>query len=209
VPIKSRKDLAFFSILEMQAKAAHQAATTFHELVQDFDHIDDHAKKVDVIEHEADQLTHLLANKMDATFITPLDKEDLRDLSQALDDITDCIEAAAARAQLYKLKAPREDLEPLVGLLVKACKATWDAVGDLKNGFRRSDGLRQTLISIHLIENESDRAFRKGLADLFEDEDASPLMVIKWKEIYDRIEASVDKCEDVAKILGSVIIKYA
>jgi uncharacterized protein Yka (UPF0111/DUF47 family) len=207
--MKSKKDLAFFSILEMQAKAAHDAATTFYDLVTDFEHISEHTKKVDVIEHEADQLTHLLINKMDATFITPLDKEDLRDLSQALDDITDCIEAAAARAELYRLTAPRADLEPLVGLLVKAAEATWEAVSALKNGFRNSDSLRQTLIHIHLIENESDRAFRQALADLFHEPDPDTLMVIKWKEIYDRIEASVDKCEDVAKILGSVIIKYA
>jgi uncharacterized protein len=207
--MKTKKDVAFFSILEMQAKAAYDAAGVFHDLVTDFEQIGVHTKKVDVIEHEADQLTHLLVNKMDATFITPLDKEDLRDLSQALDDITDCIEAAAARAELYRLTEPREDLEPLVRLLVRAAEATWEAVSGLKNGFQKSDALRQTLINIHLIENESDRAFRQALADLFHEPGADTLTVIKWKEIYDRIEASVDKCEDVAKILGSVIIKYA
>jgi hypothetical protein len=207
--MKSRRDLAFFSILEMQAKYAFDAATVFHDLVTDFDHISDHTKKVDVIEHEADQLTHQLGNKMDASFITPLDKEDLRDLSQALDDITDCIEAAAARAELYRLSVPREDLEPLVGLLVASAKSTWDAVLELKNGFGNSEKLRQTLIHIHLLENQSDRAFRRALAGLFDEPGVDPLMVIKWKEIYDRIEASVDKCEDVAKILGSVITKYA
>lgn len=178
-------------------------------MVDDFESMDEHVKKIDAIEHEADQMTHSLMDMMDSTFITPLDKEDLRDLSHALDDITDCIEAASARAQLYKLKTPREDLKPLAELLVKAAKSTWDAIGELKNGFRNIDSMREILIQIHLTENASDRAFRTALADLFEEPGADPLMVIKWKEIYDRVEVSVDKCEDVAKILGRVLTKYA
>lgn len=178
-------------------------------MVDNFDRIEEYVKEISVIEHEADKMTHSLMNKMDSTFITPLDKEDLRDLSHALDDITDCIEAASARAQLYKLKTPREDLKPLVELLVKAAKATWDAIGELKNGFKNVETMREILIHIHLVENESDRAFRCALANLFEQPDADTLMVIKWKEIYDRVEVSVDKCEDVAKILGRVLTKYA
>lgn len=209
MPIAIHKGQAFFSILETQARAAFDAATCFLEMVDDFENMDEHVKKIDAIEHEADQMTHSLMDMMDSTFITPLDKEDLRDLSHALDDITDCIEAASARAQLYKLKTPREDLKPLVELLVKAAKSTWDAIGELKNGFRNVDSMREILIQIHLTENASDRAFRTALADLFEAPGADPLMVIKWKEIYDRVEVSVDKCEDVAKILGRVLTKYA
>lgn len=104
---------------------------------------------------------------------------------------------------------PRGDLKPLVELLVKAAMFTWDAVGELKNGFKRVDKLRQLLLDIHLTENASDRAFRAALAVLFEEPHAAPLTVIKWKEIYDRVEVSVDKCEEVAKILGRVLTKYA
>jgi len=209
VPISIKKGQAFFSILETQAKAAFDAATQFLEMIDNFERMEEYVQLIDHIEHEADQMTHSLMDMMDSTFITPLDKEDLRDLSHALDDITDCIEAASARAHLYKLKVPREDLRPLVELLVKATKSTWDAVGELKNGFKSVDSMREILIHIHVTENESDRAFRTALADLFEGPAPDPLMVIKWKEIYDRVEVSVDKCEDVAKILGRVLTKYA
>lgn len=209
MPIAFKKGQAFFSILETQAKAAFDAASLFLEMVNNFDHMEEFVKKIDDVEHEADQMTRSLMDMMDSTFITPLDKEDLRDLSHALDDITDCIEAASARAHLYKLRTLREDLRPLAELLVKAAKSTWDAVGELKNGFKSSESMREILIHIHLTENESDRAFRTALADLFEEPNADPLMVIKWKEIYDRVEVSVDKCEDVAKILGRVLTKYA
>jgi predicted phosphate transport protein (TIGR00153 family) len=209
VPIAFKKGQAFFSILETQAKAAFEAASQFLEMVNNFDRMEEYVKKIDDIEHEADQMTRSLMDMMDSTFITPLDKEDLRDLSHALDDITDCIEAASARAHLYKLKTLREDLRPLAELLVNAAKSTWDAVGELKNGFKSADSMREILIHIHVTENESDRAFRAALADLFEEPNADPLMVIKWKEIYDRVEVSVDKCEDVAKVLGRVLTKYA
>ncbi len=209
MPIAFKKGQAFFSILETQAKAAFDAASLFLEMVNNFDRMEEYVQKIDDVEHEADQMTRSLMDMMDSTFITPLDKEDLRDLSHALDDITDCIEAASARAHLYKLRTLREDLRPLAELLVKAAKSTWDAVGELKNGFKSADSMREILIHIHLTENESDRAFRTALADLFEEPNADPLMVIKWKEIYDRVEVSVDKCEDVAKILGRVLTKYA
>src|SRR5438045_8258108 len=90
------------------------------------------------IEHEGDRLTHELQNKVTATFITPIDKEDLRDLSQALDDVIDLIEAAAVRADLYKLSEPRPDLAPLAALLVRATEVTADAVGELQLGFNRA-----------------------------------------------------------------------
>jgi uncharacterized protein Yka (UPF0111/DUF47 family) len=141
--------------------------------------------------------------------MTPLDKEDLRDLSQALDDITDFVEAAAARTQLYRLSNPRPDLEPLAKLLVEAAEVVVTAVKELGNGFNKSTTLKGTLREIHSIENDSDIAFRTALASLFEQPNPDVLMVIKWKEIYDRIETAVDKCEDIAKIIGTIVVKYA
>lgn len=160
------------------------------------------------IEHEGDRLTHELQNKVAITFITPIDKEDLRDLSQALDDVTDLIEAAAARAQLYKLAAPRPDLATLAELLVKATEVTADAVAELQLGFNR-ESIKEKLKEIHTLENASDRAFRTSLGFLFEESGSDALYVIKWKEMYDRIETAVDKCEDIAKIVGTMLVKYS
>ena len=202
------RDLTFYALLEAQAEAAVRAAREFHSLTHDFGHCNEHIVRIEEIEHEADELTHQLANKVDATFVTPLDKEDLRALSSGLDDITDFIEAGTQRLSIYRLTEPRPDLEPLVALLVKITEATQEMVATLRDKPSR-EAMQPLFIRIHEIENESDGRFRKALEDLFNVPNPDPIMVIKWKEIYDRIEIAVDKCEDVANVVESVVVKYA
>jgi predicted phosphate transport protein (TIGR00153 family) len=202
------RDLTFYTLLESQAGKAHQAALVFHSLSKDFSRLQEYVDRIAEIEHEADEVTHQLANKTDATFVTPLDKEDLHALSSGLDDITDFIEAATGRIALYRLAEPRPDLEPLVALLVEITKVTAEAIGQLRHG-RPREAMHGVFVRIHEIENESDDRFRKALADLFNAPNPDVLMVIKWKEIYDRVEIAVDKCEDVANVIESVVVKYA
>ena len=203
-----RKHHIFYDLLEKQANAAVSAAKEFHKLANDFANLVQYAVRIKEIESEADHITHELANKIDATFVTPLDKEDLRALSTELDDVTDYIEACTGRMALYQLAQARPDLEPLVAMLVQITEAMLEAVKALRTMPSR-DKMRDIFIRIHQIENEHDTAFRKALAVLLNVTDADPIKVIKWKEVYDRIEKSVDKCEDVANIIESVIVKYA
>jgi len=207
--LKSRKEGALYDLLERQANVAVRSSEEFLALTRDFSNLSVHTKRLDELEHEGDVATHELQNSIASTFITPLDKEDLRELSSALDDITDLIEAAAARAELYGLKVARPDLEHHAVLLVGLTKLTEDAVKSLKTGFRKSHTLQETLKQIHTVENECDRAFRQALKTLFEEPGIDALTVIKWKELYDRIETASDKCEDVAAIVGTIIVKYA
>ena len=202
------RDMTFYTLLEQQADCAVRAALEFQGLARDFSHLANSAAKVEDIEHEADEVTHRLANKVDSTFVTPLDKEDLHKLSSGLDDITDQIEAAVGRIALYKLPQPRPDLDALLALLVDIAKATANAVAQLRHGRPRQE-LHECFVRIHELENHSDQRFRQALSDLFDMPDPDPLMVIKWKEIYDRIEIAVDKCEDVANVIESVVVKYA
>jgi uncharacterized protein len=202
------KDVSFFEILEQQADAAHKAANVFHALTEDFSRCSEYVKQVEDIEHEADELTHQLANKIDATFVTPLDKEDLRALSSGLDDITDSIEAVVARIGLYRITTPRPDLKPLVGKLVDVTQATREAIGGLRK-MRNRAAMQEAFIKIHKLENESDKLFRSALEELFNAPSPDPLTVMKWKEIYDRVETAVDDCEDVANVIESVVVKYA
>jgi len=203
-----RKNDFFYDLLEKQASSAVKAAKEFHKLANDFANLTKYAIKIKEIESEADHITHELANKIDATFVTPLDKEDLRMLSSELDDVTDYIEACTGRMALYGLTKARPDLEALVTMLVKITEATAEAIGNLRTMPSR-DKMQGIFIRIHQIENDHDAAFRKALADLLNAPDADPIKVIKWKEIYDRIETSVDKCEDVANVIESVVVKYA
>ena len=202
------KKHVFYELLEKQAEMAVRAAKEFQKLTADFANLGKYTGRIKEIESEADHITHELANKIDTTFVTPLDKEDLHALSGELDDVTDCIEACAGRMALYQLTQPRPDLEALVAMLVQVTEATLEAIKSLRDRPSR-EKVQSLFIRIHRIENEHDAAFRKALACLLNDPGADPVNVIKWKEVYDRIEAAVDKCEDVANTMESVVVKYA
>lgn len=202
------KDRVFFDLLNSQADAAIRAACEFHILSKDFTTAREYTDKIKRIESEADDFTHQLANRLDATFITPFDKEDLRALSGALDDVIDTIESAASHVSLYRLTQPRTDLEPLVGRLVEITKVTKTAVEALSDLKQFKDN-RSLFVEVHRLENDNDVCYRQSISDLFNAIEPDALMIMKWKEIYDKIEKAVDKCEDVANIIESVVIKYA
>lgn len=207
--LKQKRDTAIYELLEKQAHVAVRSAEAFCAMTGDFANVSKHAEILDQLEGEGDDLTHELQNRIATVFITPMDKEDLRELSQALDDVTDLIEAAAARAALYSLREARPDLEPNVKLLLQLTQLTESAVKELRNGFTKSETLRRTLTEIHTIENQSDKAFRTALKNLFDEPGIDPLMVMKWKEMFDRIEQASDKCEQIAAIIGTIIDKYS
>ena len=206
--VLNKKKSSFYDLLEAQARTACLCGAALKELVGDMGNADHHAAIIDAIESEGDTLAHQVANKADATFVTPLDKEDLHELSHNLDDITDLIDACAARIALYKLKRMRPDLEPLVQYVVDITAATEDAVKALRDVKKRKNA-QPLLIRIHEIENQADVGFRAALGLLLNTEGADPIEVIKWKEVYDRIERAVDKCESVANLVESVVIKYS
>ncbi|MEP6756029.1 MAG: DUF47 family protein [Chthonomonadales bacterium] len=202
------KDLSFYLLLEQQAQKAVEAAAAFHALSKDFSTLDTAVVHIKQIETAADDLTHQLYNKVDSTFVTPLDKEDLYALSGRLDDITDTIEATAIRISIYRLKECRPDLESMVFKLVATVQATLEAIMCLKDMHNRT-AMHNALVRVHQLENESDESFRAALSELFSPEAPDPIYVMKWKEVYDRVEIAVDKCEDVANIVESVVVKYA
>ena len=202
------QDPVFYDLLEAQAEAAHKTAQAFHTLSQDFGQAEQVAETVKRLESEADNLTHELVNKADAKFITPLDKGDMHGLSQALDNITDTLEAAVARIWLYQIKTLRPDLPALTERLVSITQATREGVNFLRH-MKDHDALSPILIRIHNLENENDQLYRHALGRLLNEPDADPILVIKWKEIYDRIEIVADECEHVADTLESLVVKYA
>jgi predicted phosphate transport protein (TIGR00153 family) len=202
------KDTTFFEILESQADTACRTAQALQTLVKDFSNRAEHARRIDALESEGDTLAHRMANKVDSTFVTPLDKEDLQHFSNKLDDIIDFIDACSARMILYEIREPRPDMEGLVQLLVDTTVATREAVSGLRT-LKARDKIHDNLVRIHELENQGDRAFRSALSSLFNAPDANPIEVLKWKEVYDRIELAIDQCEDVANLVESAVIKYA
>ncbi|MEO7719469.1 MAG: DUF47 family protein [Capsulimonas sp.] len=200
-------DTEFYDLLEKQADLAVQAAKEFGALGGGFTQSAQRAEALKRIEAQADELTHELTLKADDKFITPYDKEDMHSLSTALDDITDLIEAAGARVSIYRLSEPRVDFVAMAQALEATVEATRAGVGGLRH-IRDLKQMRAHLIQIHEHENKNDQAYRKALGDLFNEAGADPLTVIKWKEIYDRIELVADKCESVAVALERIVVKY-
>jgi predicted phosphate transport protein (TIGR00153 family) len=206
--LKVGKDNSFYLLLENQADVAHKSAKAFKQACSDFENIARHTEILAQLELDGDDFTHRLQNQVASSFITPLDKEDLRELSQTLDDITDSIEAIVARVKIYRLSEARKDLLPMGELMVRVTEVVHSAVHELKTGFH-SESLQQKLKQIHQLENESDALYRDALETLFFVNGIAPLEVIKWKEIYDRIEIAMDYCEDIAKIIGTFTAKYS
>ncbi len=191
--LRSQKEETFFELLEKQAAIAVRASETFALMVKDLGNVQDHTKSLMSIEHEGDEVTHRLQTKLSGTFITPIDQEDLSELSHLLDDVTDCIEAVGARMEMYKLRECRNDLVPLAANLLDVTKVTAQVVNELQKQLKKSTTMPQILVKVHSLENESDRLYREALISLF-DEVTDPVAIIKWKEVYDRVEYAIDCC---------------
>lgn len=204
----NKKDDSFYDLLDAQALAAYEAASTFNALAMDFSQLKMYLKRLEDIEHEADKLTHSFVNKVNTQFITPMDKEDMHDLTGRLDDITDMIEKAATRIKVYRLTTPRPELGGLVAMLVGITKETQALVALLRHGFKHGE-LSAVVAGIHAMETRSDKAFQQALTTLFEDESVDARMLIKWKEVYELIEKAINRCEKLAGFIESLTIKYS
>jgi uncharacterized protein len=156
------------------------------------------------LEHEADQVTHEVVNRLDRTFITPLDREDIHQLASDLDDVMDAMDGTARRAQIFRLGASPEGVLRLLDVMKKMMSALSEAVNRLKKG----DDVMRYCIEAKQLEEEGDSIYHESLGQLFEKE-RDAIELIKWKEIYDNLELTLDQAEDVANIVESITIKHA
>jgi predicted phosphate transport protein (TIGR00153 family) len=195
-------------MLESQAQFCNLEAQQFHAMVTDFPRAAEYAQKGRELEHDADALIRKVITRVDATFVTPLDKEDLHVLASRLDDVTDAIESAVSRLVLYHVDEPRSDMAHLTQILVRITEALVTAVSQLEKIHER-DKMQKALENVHHIEEEGDEAFRSALADLFTAPVSEAITVIKWKDIYERTEKAIDRCNTVAITLENIMVKYA
>jgi predicted phosphate transport protein (TIGR00153 family) len=204
------REQVFFDLLEHSAATVHDGATKIAEMFTVFDRLDERAKAIKDVEHEGDRLTHEMIERLNKTFVTPLDREDLHALACRLDDILDHIDTAATRAVLYKLDKTSEDARALAVCIERATSVIKDAIPRLRRLSSRSttEALLKSCIDLHTLENEGDRIEQHALARLFEDK-LEPLEVIKWKDIYTDLEAATDSAEDVANCIESIVLKNA
>ena len=163
-------------------------------------------QKADVIkdiEHICDRLTHDIVVQLNRIFVTPLDREDIHELASSLDDVMDAIDAAAAVIRLYKIQQVRSGARRLVDIV---CDAV-DLIAEGMAALEQREGVLELAARISQLEHEADRVHQDAIAELF-DQERDPIAVIKWKEIYDFLEAAMDRCEDVANVLEGVMVKH-
>jgi len=163
--------------------------------------------KVEVIkeiEHACDRTTRSIIDRLNRTFVTPLDREDIHALAGSLDDVMDAIDAAAAVIRLYKIQRVRNGAKRLVEIVCDAVDGITEALGALE----RRVGVLEIAAKVKQLEHEADRVHQDAIVELF-DQERDPIAVIKWKEIFDFLEAATDRCEDVANLLEGVIVKHA
>jgi len=163
----------------------------------------DKADEIKEVEHKCDFLTHEIIQRLNRTFVTPIDREDIHELARSLDDVMDAIDASAALVRLYRLNRVRFGARELARIISACTREIRRALEALEH----KKGVGTHGVEINRLENEADRAHQQAVSQLF-DEEPNPIMVLKWKETLDFLEDATDRCEDVANVIEGVIVKH-
>ena len=197
------KEDRYFSFFAQMTSYIYDAAGILVEMFEgDERSYQSHAQQIKSIEHACDELTHTVSTTLNKSFITPFDREDIYTLSSSLDDIVDLINDASRAMVDYDVRGSNQHARRFAEVLRSMSVQLHEIVKTLE----RPVGIESRLIEIHRLENEGDDIYHAAIAELFRQE-TDPLTVIKWKEIYEKLEAAVDRCENVANIIESVVIK--
>ena len=196
------RDEGFFVLFESLATRMTRSASLLNALFTEPTRLEQFAGQIKELEHQADETTHEIMKRIDKSFVTPLDREDIHLLANRLDNVVDLIDGTARAAQMFHLKDRREPAKELTQVLVRATEMIDLAVKSLKN----SKEVQRIGREMKLLEQEGDAIFSAAVGALFEGT-PNALDVIKWKELYSNIEHAIDECEDVLNVLESVAIK--
>ncbi|MEA2433989.1 MAG: uncharacterized protein QOG54_1446 [Actinomycetota bacterium] len=198
------QDHTFFDLFEKLALKVKEGADDLLGLLQDYTDLDRKIGKILDIEHQGDELTHEVIRRVNTSFVTPFDREDIHHLVSSLDDVLDHIEAAAEYLQLQKIEQPIPQMISLAETLAEAASKTALAMPHLEN----MKDLEEYWIEINRLENEGDRMYRRTIAELFSG-DYKAMDVLKFKEIIEQIEGGIDRLEDVANAIESIYLKHS
>ncbi|TMB08178.1 MAG: DUF47 domain-containing protein [Deltaproteobacteria bacterium] len=201
------KDTSFFDLFDQLAGKVLDAARALEEMLERWDRLEARVREMKDLEHECDAITHRTFDKLNLTFITPLEREDIHELASRLDDIVDHIDSTASRLVIYGVKKPTDEAKLLAQVLTRTCIEVQKAVAGLRN-LKDPALLSRISVEINRLENESDDILRLALKRLFERQNGDVLEVIKLKEIYEKLESAVDRCEDVANVIQAVVLRH-
>jgi predicted phosphate transport protein (TIGR00153 family) len=196
------RDRHYFDLFEEAAGNVLRAAELLDEMLTTFPDHGETAREILICEQEGDRITHDIIRRLNETFVTPIDREDILALASALDDIVDYTEEVADFLGLYKIEAPMDQSLQLSAVLRDCCRQLVEAMARLR-GFK---DMSHYIIELHRLENDGDRIVREAVASLF-DNGVDPMVVIRWKDIFERQEAAIDATEHAANILEGIVIK--
>jgi uncharacterized protein len=202
------KEGIFFDLFVATAEDTCIAAKKLEELMENYTNINEKINAIEEIEHKCDGHVHKMLEHLNRSFITPIDREDIYLIAKELDNITDAIESTAHRFRMFNVKSGiKDDAKRLSKLITQCTEELVDVMSELKK-MKTSKKLSEKIIKVNSIENEGDDIFRSAMQSLFVSE-KDALEVIKWKEIYEYLENTLDACEDVANIVEGVAMKNA
>ena len=196
------RDREFFDLFEEAGGNIERAAGLLEQMLADYPDRSELARDILICEQEGDRITHDINRRLNETFVTPIDREDIHALASALDDVVDFTEEVADYMGLYKIEAPMEQAQRQTQILHLAARQIAEAMPRLR-GFQ---DISHYTVEINRLENDGDRITREAMASLF-DNGIDPMVVIRWKDIYERLESAIDATEQVANILETVVIK--
>jgi predicted phosphate transport protein (TIGR00153 family) len=206
------REMLFFDLLEQHADNVVAGAKMLEGCLESARSMDDMylaSKRIHEVEHQGDEYTHRILERLNKTFITPLDREDIFDLTSRLDDVLDYIDAVAKRLVTFRISHPTAYSIEL-SRIVHTSSVEVAAGVRLLRDLRKSDAILKVCAKINQYENEADQVMRDALHDLFDGQKPmEPIEVIKWKDLYEHLEIATDKCEDVANVFESVLVKYS
>ncbi|MFL5884086.1 MAG: DUF47 domain-containing protein [Thermoleophilaceae bacterium] len=196
------RDRQYFDLFEEAGGNIVRAADLLDQMLRSFPERADLARDILICEQEGDRITHDIIRRLNETFVTPIDREDIYALASALDDIVDFTEEVADYLGLYQIEAPMEQSQRLAHVLLQACRQISEAMPRLRN----FDDISHYTVEVNRLENDGDRITREAVASLFHG-GIDPMVVIRWKDIFERLEAAIDATERVANILEGIVIK--
>src|SRR3989440_8179232 len=196
------RDREFFDLFEEAGGNILRAAGLLEQMLETYPDRSELARDILICEQEGDRITHDIIRRLNQTFVTPIDREDIYALASALDDVVDYTEEVADYLGLYKIEAPMDQAQQLAHVLLQAARTIAEAIPRL----RSFDDISHYTVEINRLENDGDRITREAMASLF-DTGIDPMVVIRWKDIYERLENAIDATERVANILEGITIK--
>ncbi len=198
----------FFDLFELSAQNMVRAAESLKGIVYSTDGITEKVEELTKIENQGDTITHQIMYQLNRSFITPFDREDISELAHSLDDVTDLIHAAADTMFLYKVKTPGKRAREMADIIIQITVEVEKAIPRMRKHNENLEDILSRCVEINRLENVADRIYRSALKELFED-NTEIADVIKWREIFEHMEAATDMCEDVANVLEGVALKHA